>query len=32
VQPARPAAGYIGGKKQLAADIIELIERIPHET
>lgn len=32
VAPARPAAGYIGGKKQLAKTIIECIDRIPHET
>ncbi|MEX2126985.1 MAG: DNA adenine methylase [Xanthobacteraceae bacterium] len=31
VRPARPAAGYIGGKKQLAALIIERIEATPHE-
>jgi DNA adenine methylase len=28
----RPAAGYIGGKKQLARRIIERIETIPHDT
>lgn len=28
----RPAAGYIGGKKQLARRIIERIEAIPHDT
>jgi DNA adenine methylase len=32
VEPVKPAAGYIGGKKQLAAAIIRCIERIPHET
>jgi DNA adenine methylase len=32
VEPVRPAAGYIGGKKQLARTIIERIEKIPHET
>ncbi|MGO3934715.1 DNA adenine methylase [Rhodopseudomonas pseudopalustris] len=32
VAPTRPAAGYIGGKKQLAKTIIAEIERIPHET
>ncbi|MFH0303213.1 DNA adenine methylase [Bradyrhizobium sp. 31Argb] len=32
VAPVRPAAGYIGGKKQLAKTIIECIDRIPHET
>ncbi|WP_316200436.1 MULTISPECIES: DNA adenine methylase [unclassified Bradyrhizobium] len=32
VQPVSPAAGYIGGKKQLASTIIASIERIPHET
>jgi DNA adenine methylase len=28
----KPAAGYIGGKKQLAKAIIACIEKIPHET
>jgi DNA adenine methylase len=28
----RPAAGYIGGKKQLAKDVIACIDKIPHET
>lgn len=32
VVPVRTAAGYIGGKKQLARTIIERIEAIPHET
>ncbi|UFZ05501.1 DNA adenine methylase [Bradyrhizobium ontarionense] len=32
VQPVSPAAGYIGGKKQLARTIVASIERIPHET
>ncbi|MEX0752779.1 MAG: DNA adenine methylase [Xanthobacteraceae bacterium] len=32
VEPVKPAAGYIGGKKQLAKKIIACIERIPHET
>lgn len=32
VEPAKPAAGYIGGKKQLAKRIIRCIERIPHDT
>lgn len=32
VEPVKPAAGYIGGKKQLAKAIIRCIERIPHET
>lgn len=32
VDPRRPAAGYIGGKKQLAGAIIRRIERVPHET
>lgn len=30
VTPARPAAGYIGGKRQLARRIITIIETIPH--
>lgn len=32
VAPVKPAAGYIGGKKQLARAIIERIERVPHIT
>ena len=32
VEPVKPAAGYIGGKKQLAQTIIRCIEQIPHET
>lgn len=32
VEPVRPAAPYIGGKKQLAAAIIARINRIPHLT
>ena len=32
IDPVNPAAGYIGGKKQLARTIVECIERIPHET
>jgi DNA adenine methylase len=32
VAPVRPAAGYIGGKKQLAAAIVARIDRIPHKT
>ncbi len=32
VFPARPAAAYIGGKKQLAAAIVERIERVAHRT
>ena len=28
----RPAAGYLGGKKQLAKTIIASIEKIPHDT
>lgn len=31
VDPVRPAAGYIGGKKQLARRIIEKIDAIPHD-
>jgi DNA adenine methylase len=30
VAPARPASGYIGGKKQLAKKLIERIEATPH--
>ncbi|MHA1570507.1 MAG: DNA adenine methylase, partial [Alphaproteobacteria bacterium] len=32
VDPVRPAAGYIGGKRQLAKTIIERIETVPHTT
>jgi DNA adenine methylase len=32
VEPTKPAAPYIGGKKQLARTIVECIEAIPHET
>lgn len=32
VEPVRPAAGYIGGKKQLAKTIIAAIEKIHHDT
>ncbi|RJF70910.1 DNA adenine methylase [Rhodopseudomonas palustris] len=32
IVPVRPAAGYIGGKKLLAATIVEQIERTPHQT
>jgi DNA adenine methylase len=31
VTPIRPAAAYIGGKKQLAAEIVRRIESIPHD-
>jgi len=30
VTPAKPAAGYVGGKKQLARRIVAVIETIPH--
>lgn len=32
VQPLKPAAPYIGGKKQLAKTIIQCIEQVPHQT
>ncbi|TBW33334.1 DNA adenine methylase [Siculibacillus lacustris] len=32
VRPVSPPAAYIGGKRQLAARLINLIEAIPHET
>jgi DNA adenine methylase len=32
IEPVKPAAGYIGGKKQLAKTVIRCIERIPHDT
>lgn len=31
VAPVRPLAGYIGGKKQLARQVIEVIEKHPHQ-
>ena len=31
VQPVAPAAGYIGGKRNLAARVTKLIEQIPHD-
>ena len=30
VRPVSPVAGYVGGKRQLAARVIERIEQIPH--
>ena len=32
VEPVRPAAGYIGGKKQLAKAVIACIGKIPHQS
>ncbi|PNG26986.1 DNA adenine methylase [Methylocella silvestris] len=32
VEPTRPAAAYIGGKKQLAAALVARIESAPHKT
>lgn len=32
VQPVRPAAPYIGGKRQLAAHLVKRIAAVPHET
>jgi DNA adenine methylase len=32
VIPVSPPAAYIGGKKQLSARLVQLIERVPHET
>lgn len=32
VRPVSPPAAYIGGKKQLAPKLVDLIEEIPHET
>jgi DNA adenine methylase len=32
VTPARPAAGYIGGKKQLSGRLAAMIEQVPHRT
>ncbi|MGD9768231.1 MAG: DNA adenine methylase [Pseudolabrys sp.] len=32
VEPVKPAAGYIGGKKQLAKRLVDLIDATPHET
>ncbi len=31
VEPARPAAGYLGGKRNLARRLVERIEAIPHD-
>jgi len=31
VQPVRPASGYIGGKRNLARRLVQLIGSIPHE-
>lgn len=31
VDPVTPPAAYIGGKKQLSARLVDLIERVPHE-
>ncbi|MBN8917727.1 MAG: DNA adenine methylase [Rhizobiales bacterium] len=31
VRPTSPVAGYVGGKRRLAARIIERIEQIPHD-
>ena len=31
VQPAKPAASYVGGKSRLASQIVQLIEGIPHK-
>ncbi|MES2753399.1 MAG: DNA adenine methylase [Pseudomonadota bacterium] len=31
VAPVRPAAGYIGGKRNLATRLVALIEQIPHQ-
>lgn len=30
--PVRPAAGYIGGKRQLSRRLVEAIARVPHDT
>jgi DNA adenine methylase len=32
VRPVAPAAGFIGGKRRLAARLVDLIETIPHAT
>ncbi len=32
VKPARPAVAYIGGKRNLSARLVPLIEAVPHET
>lgn len=31
IRPVAPAAGYIGGKRNLASRLVALIERIPHD-
>lgn len=32
IAPVSPPAAYIGGKKQLSTRLVDLIERVPHET
>ncbi len=32
VPPVRPVAAYIGGKKQLSARLVQMIEAVPHHT
>lgn len=32
VRPVHPAAAYIGGKKQLARRLVNMISAVPHET
>ena len=32
VDPVRPVAGYIGGKRRLAARLVEMIGNVPHRT
>lgn len=32
VEPVRPVAGYIGGKRRLAARLVARIETVPHKT
>jgi DNA adenine methylase len=32
VAPARPVAAYIGGKRRLAAKLVEMIGQVPHKT
>lgn len=32
VKPARPAAAYVGGKRNLAARLVARIEEVPHKT
>ena len=32
IEPVRPAAGYIGGKRNLAGRLVPIIDRTPHDS